>query len=72
MLEFRKVGKSVSGKTEIFYVYSNKTKLGKICFFGRWRKYCFYPDTDTLFDYLCLNEISYFCKAETNKIFKRG
>lgn len=71
MLEFKPIGKSASEKTEIFSVLSGDLELGRIAFFGRWRKYCFYPNINTLYDHLCLIKISSFCKAETNKIFKR-
>lgn len=71
MLEFKPVGKSASEKTEIFSVLSGDLELGRIAFFGRWRKYCFYPNINTLYDHLCLTEIATFCKKETNKIFKR-
>lgn len=71
MLEFILKEKSKSGKTNIYVVLSGEIELGKISFFGRWRKYCFYPNNDTLFDYLCLTEISTFCKKETNIVFNR-
>lgn len=71
MLEFKPVGKSASEKTEIFSVVSGDLELGRIAFFGRWRKYCFYPNINTLYDHWCLTEIATFCKTETNKIFKR-
>lgn len=71
MLEFKNTGLSASGKTKLFDVYSGEIELGKICFFGRWRKYVFYPEPDTLYDHLCLIEISDFCKKQTNIVFKR-
>jgi len=72
MLTFEQISFSASGKTKIFEVKSGGLILGKISFFGRWRKYCFYPDNDTLFDHLCLTEIAEFCKKETNVVFKRN
>lgn len=72
MIEFKEIGKSSSGKTSIFSVKGNEIYLGKVSFFGRWRKYCFYPESNTLFDHLCMNEIADFCKEQTNIIFKRA
>lgn len=66
MLEFKE-----SGLSKTWLVIGNNIELGQISFFGRWRKYCFYPNSDTLFDHLCLAEIASFCKSETNKVFKR-
>jgi len=71
MLEFKENGLSESGKTKKWIVIGSGIELGSISFFGRWRKYCFYPNENTLFDYLCLNEISGFCKKETDIVFKR-
>jgi len=71
MLEFKENGLSLSGKTKIWIVIGNGIELGRIAFFGRWRKYCFYPSVNTLFDNLCLTEIAVFCKEQTNIVFKR-
>lgn len=72
MLEFKHNGKSVSEKTDIWIVVGNGHELGRIGFFGRWRKYCFFPSVNTLFDNKCLNEISDFCKKQTDIVFKRN
>ena len=71
MLEFKENGLSKSGKTKLWIVSSNGLDLGSISFFGRWRKYCFYPEQNMLFDHICLNEIAGFCKKETNVVFGR-
>ena len=70
-LSIQEVSKSDSGKTSKFEVKSGDLLLGNIYFFGRWRKYCFYPCQDMAFDYLCLNQIYEFCVKEINKVFKR-
>lgn len=50
---------SPSGKTKIIDVMSKGgDTLGVIKWFGQWRKYCFYPEKDTIFDKSCLDEIS--------------
>jgi hypothetical protein len=50
-------------KTPIYYL-CNKTderiSLGEIKWNGRWRKYCYYPVEDTVFDAKCLQEIINF------------
>lgn len=70
-LTFNQTGISQSGKTKVFTVSSNGVSLGAIYFYGKWRKYCFYPNCETLFDDKCLIEISDFMKSETDKIFGR-
>jgi len=71
MLDITQTGTSSSGKTNVYTVNSGELKLGTISFFGRWRKYCFYPNEGMLFDHLCLTEIADFCKKQTNIVFKR-
>ena len=49
---------SPSGKTEIFEVISvNNTKLGRISWWAAWRKYCFMPSENIVFDNKCLSAI---------------
>lgn len=57
-LVFTKLGMSESGKTEVWNV-SNKrgTPLGKIKWFSKWRSYCFYPASDTVFNTSCLRDV---------------
>lgn len=64
-LEIKEIGDT--GKTKIFSVVSNKINLGKIKWFSNWRRYCFYPNHDTLFDCNCINQISEFIQLEMNK-----
>lgn len=48
-------------KTSIYRIYNHdipeRTYLGEIKWNGAWRKYCFYPAPDTLWDTLCLQSI---------------
>lgn len=44
----------------LFSKYNPGVKLGEIKWFGAWRKYCFYPESDTIFDNKCLNYIIEF------------
>ena len=39
--------------------------LGTIRWFGRWRKYCFFPASETVYEETCLGEIAEFCVRET-------
>lgn len=34
--------------------------LGEVKWFGRWRAYCFYPTSETIFDRKCMQEITDF------------
>jgi hypothetical protein len=52
-----------TGKTQIFEVCANdnsNTKLGMIKWRSGWRKYAFFPQTDTLFESQCLRDIATF------------
>ncbi len=60
-------GVSLSGKTKVWNVV-NPIKaliLGNIKWYGAWRKYCFCPNDDTIFDPDCLDEIASFMRKET-------
>lgn len=46
--------------------------LGRIAWFGRWRKYVFEPSTDCLFEETCLREIALFCQSETRQQVKNA
>lgn len=61
---------SPSGKTKIYEVITNDrtTILGYIKWHGAWRKYCFYPEKNTLYDPKCLNELAQACEEKTQNI----
>ena len=48
---------SDSGKTVIYDVFNADVNLGEVRWHGPWRKYCFYPKDNRLFDRSCLMEI---------------
>ena len=54
-------------KTDIFTVTSKDptNELGIVKWFGSWRKYCFFPYPNTVFDSACLQNIAHFCATET-------
>jgi len=59
---------SQTGKTKIWEVFTKDEPviaLGAIKWFGRWRRYAFYPEKDTVFEHDCLRDIASFCEAET-------
>ena len=68
-IQFLHVGKTASGKTDIFLVQNpeNGSFLGEVRWHGAWRKYCFFPTVGTLFEQVCLRDISDFIEAETQK-----
>lgn len=45
---------------------ANGFSIGQVRFNGAWRKFCFFPDADTVFDSNCLNEIAGFCQQQND------
>jgi hypothetical protein len=39
--------------------------LGMVSWYGPWRKYCFFPMGNTVYEQVCLREIADFCESET-------
>lgn len=39
--------------------------LGTVHWFSKWRKYAFFPHTDTVFEQTCLRDIAEFCETAT-------
>jgi hypothetical protein len=54
-------------KTKTWWVVNkfDEIHLGWIGWFGKWRKYGFYPKADTVYEEVCLREIASFCESET-------
>lgn len=47
-----------SRKTPIYYVYDNNAvHIATIKWYSAWRKFCFYPETGTIWDNKCLLDI---------------
>ena len=60
---FRNVGKATEkAKTDSWFIYAKdgSAGLGAIRWFGRWRKYCFFPMAETVFEENCLRDIAEF------------
>lgn len=71
---FESAGKSTSGKTERWVVYSRTENngvevrgapLGWVCWYARWRKYTFQPIEGTVFEQDCLRDIASFLIERT-------
>ncbi len=56
-------------KTDIYHVLnsSNGTYLGHISWKSQWRKYCFFPHAETVFDSTCLETITVFIRNLMDK-----
>ncbi len=44
----------------------SRYELGTVKWQNGWRRYCFFPNADTLYDGACLQEIAGFCNKQTN------
>jgi hypothetical protein len=52
-----------TGKTKYFNVVTKDDipfKLGEVKWFGRWRQYSFFPESNTVFEKQCLKDIINF------------
>lgn len=56
------------GRTDKTLIWDVVTKdgvvLGQIKWFGRWRKYSFYPKPETIYEQTCLRDIAAFIDSE--------
>lgn len=68
-IAFVYAGRSDSGKTHRWEVVAKdgQVTLGAVSFFGRWRKYSFFPRNDTIFEQTCLRDIAQFCEDQTRE-----
>ena len=67
---FEFFGVSDSGKTELWTVFpkdDSTNYLGTVQWFAHWRKYAFYPNPETVYEEVCMNDISTFIKMLTRK-----
>lgn len=59
-----------SDKTRRWNIMSTEfphIKLGAVAWMGPWRKYAFYPETDTIFEEVCLADIAEFLLRATSE-----
>ena len=48
----------VNRKTPIYYIFEFNTNcIGEIKWYAPWRKFCFFPDKDTVWDSKCLTDV---------------
>ena len=67
-IHFIENGTSKSGLTKIWSVKAIAgTHLGSISWHAPWRRYCFTPATNTIFDQECLTDITTFLFQEMVK-----
>lgn len=53
-----------TGKTSKFYILNKKSdKLGIVKWHAPWRRYCFFPYADTLWDNKCLDAVNSFIQV---------
>lgn len=57
-------------KTPILRIFSKNgisSFLGEIKWYGAWRKFCFFPHDNTIWDNKCLNDLTEFLKNYNRK-----
>ena len=68
-LNFVEGPNSASGLTKTWNVVSGAVHLGRVAWYAPWRRYCFFPEGNTVLDYSCTLEIAAFLHEE---MIKRG
>ena len=67
-LQFLDDGTSSTGKTKKWNVINTDSQLlGKISWYGPFRKYAYIPGFSAVYDEACLREIADFIEVETKK-----
>jgi len=67
-IKFGRPKPSKTGKTKIWKVRSSyDDSLGEIAWYGKWRKYAFFPEIYTVYEQDCLQKLSEFCETESKK-----
>jgi hypothetical protein len=56
-------------KTVVWAVMSKDTAshVGFVQWHGPWRKYCFFPEFNTIFEWDCMRSIAEFCEQKTKE-----
>ncbi len=65
-IEFIDAGESESGKTRLWHVCPpGQSPIGIVHWYGPWRKYCYSPHANTVYEQDCLRDIAAFCEERT-------
>ncbi len=66
---FQFVSLPTNGKTQVWSVLNSSTgiRLGTIRWYSGWRRYVFMPESDTMYDALCMTEIVGHIQTEMAK-----
>lgn len=66
-IQFVLQARPLDRKTDTWYVAPKEggSTLGAVKFYGAWRKYCFFPSPNTIFEQDCLRDIATFCEGQT-------
>lgn len=69
-IDFDYIGNSKSGKTKVWRVLTKDSNLllGYIKWYAPWRKYSFFPESNTIFEETCLNDIANFCRDQKKEL----
>jgi hypothetical protein len=61
-IRFVRVAQSPERKTAVWNVVAKEDGgvLGRVSWFGRWRRYAFFPEPGTVFEPTCLGDITTF------------
>lgn len=49
-------------KTDVYDIINSNSggRLGQVRWYSEWRRYCFFPDSDTVFSKGCLEDVNTF------------
>lgn len=66
---FRYIGIALGQKTGRWHVLSTESGdiLGHVKWFGRWRRFAFFPEAETVFEQDCMRDIAEFIEARTKE-----
>jgi len=64
-ISFKLVKKKTKTNLNLYQIISNRSKeeLGYILWYIPWRQYCFFPNTGTIWNKDCLNQIINFVEG---------
>ncbi len=68
-IRFVEVDNFGDSSTKKWQVVAKKDEflLGEVQWFGRWKRYAFFPFEETLFEATCLRDLAAFCEAKTRE-----